>query len=408
MKIAFFASGLSPHISGICDELFECFGFDFCFFATEAAIRPSIEIMGAGELHLSKPYYRNINENSMVAKEALLWARNADVAIVGCSGCYEYIDERFRAGDKLTLKLRERLFKDGDPTHVNRALGKKISNCFLKYRNSSLYYLTAGTFAPYDFETIGIPTQKLIRWGYFPGLSSNQRARAEADYAGTIRLIWVGRFVREKLYMNVVTAFKNLLEKGFDVHLDLVGYGEGERCVKTYIEEHGLGSHITIHGAMEERGIRALLQQCHIFLMTSNYEEGWGAVLNEAMSEGCIPVASLATGATGELMEDGNSGRFFFYDNPTEIVDQLVDLLLHRDLLPALSQNAIRQIGELWNSKVATRRLLEWIESWSSGLCVDEYETGPCARINIIRDERELAAKLLANAASRSRTEAGI
>ena len=393
MKIAFFASGISPHISPVCDELYKRYGEDFRFFGTDKEPIKAMEIMGAGNLHNEKKYFYNVNYNNNM-EMSYQWARDADVAIVGCSNCYHYMDIRFSEGNKLTFKLRERLFKKGFYDRNDEKLQYKINKQIKKYIDRKLFFLCAGTYAAYDFVTVGVPEEKLIKWGYFPKASSFIYKDIKKNYNETIRLIWVGRFVHEKLAIHAVMAAERILKMGYNIHLSMIGYGEEEALLRNYVEKHSLDFYIEFMGAKNEGEIRNELRKSHIFLMTSNYEEGWGVVVNEAMSEGCVPVVSYATGASEMLIENTACGRMFFYDKVDDLVMQLRYLLDNRSLLHSMGKASYEQITSLWNAGVATERLVECIGNLIQGKTLPDYESGPCGKIEIYENEQDVKIKL--------------
>lgn len=387
MRIAFFASGISPHISEMCDEIYKRIGDKFRFFATDKSIAQSMYVMGAGNLHKEKLYYFNVNESREYAEMSLEWARNAEVAIVGCSNCYCFIEERMRAGNGLTLKLKERLFKNGIVDYSDEKLNYKIKNQYLKYADRNVYYLCAGTFTPIDFINIGIPYRKLIKWGYFPKKSICRYEDFTRVFDEKITFIWVGRFVREKLVMNVITTAEKLISKGYDIELRMIGYGEEEQQLRMYVKNKGLSARISFLGAKTEAEIRSELQKAHIFLMTSNYEEGWGAVLNEAMSEGCVPVTTFSAGASAWLLESGNCGVMFQYTDLSEMEAVTEYLLNHRKRLEIMSRNAYEQIQKTWNAQLAVERLWEWIRCYFTETDLPVYDYGPCGKIYLYENE---------------------
>lgn len=389
MRIAFFASGISPHIAPMCDELYKYCNGNFKFFSTDKNIIPAMKIMGAENLHKEKQYFVNVNdsiENLLMSEE---WAREADIAIVGCSNCYRYIDIRFEAGDKLTFKLRERIFKTGEHLKDDPKQQRKIET-IKKYKDKNLYFLAAGTFAPYDLTSIGIDKNKIIKWGYFPKVSEIRFDEMDKCVDEKINLIWFGRFVREKLSLNAIKATQSLIDEGYNVCLSMIGYGEEEDDLKKYVKEHNLNDRILFLGPMNESQIRKELRKSHIFLMTSNYEEGWGAVVNEAMSEGCVPVVSYATGASQLLIEDIECGRLFFYENIQELVSQIKLLIDTRRLITEYSKNAYSVIADLWNAHTAVSRLVDCITSITNNEPIKEYNSGPCSKIVIFKDEEEV------------------
>lgn len=394
MKIGFFASGISPHISPICDELYRRYGEDFRFFGTDKEPIEAMFIMGAGNLHNEKNYFYNVNYNDEYMKMSICWAIDADVAIIGCSNCYHYMDIRFSHGNKLTLKLRERLFKDGFYDVNDEKLQNKIRDKIKKHIDKNLFFLCAGTYATYDFVTVGVPIERIIKWGYFPQNSPFIFEDLKRNYSSTMKLIWFGRFVREKLALNAIIATEKVLSLGYDVHLSIIGYGEEECILKKYVFDHSLYPHIEFMGAMNESEIRNELRKSHIFIMTSNYEEGWGVVVNEAMSEGCIPVVSYATGASDMLIEGKYCGRLFLHNEIDDLVLQIKYLIDNRSMLHNMSRNSYDHIVHTWNAKVAAERLIKCIENINQNKPLPRYEMGPCGKISIYKNEYEVKREL--------------
>ena len=64
----------------------------------------------------------------------------------------------------------------------------------------------------------------------------------------------------------------------------------------------GLQNRIQILPPMPPEAVRRRMEQANLFLLTSDFQEGWGAVLNEAMNSGCAVVASHAAGAAPYLL----------------------------------------------------------------------------------------------------------
>lgn len=374
----------------MCDELYKNFGQNFKFFGTDKEPIPAMKIMGAENLHNEKPYFININDSSEAAALADAWAMNADVAIVGCSNCYRFIDVRFKAGDKLTFKLRERIFKSGYFDENNHKQQKKIAE-IVKYKDNNLFFLAAGTFAPYDLASVGIDEKKIIKWGYFPNTSTKAYIALKRSYDNPIKLIWVGRFVPEKHPLNAIIATKFLLEKGYNLTLSLIGYGEQEDLLKKYVADNKLMENVLFLGAMNEHQIRQQLQQSHIFLMTSDYEEGWGVVVNEAMSEGCIPIVSYATGASQMLIDKNNYGQLFFHNNIDDLVEKTEAVIKNKNSLSNYSENAYNLISNEWNAENAVERLIKIINSLEKGLPLPTYNSGPCGKITLYKDAENIS-----------------
>ena len=170
-------------------------------------------------------------------------------------------------------------------------------------------------------------------------------------------------------------------------------YGDGILCEKTkeMIKSLDLTFQVTIHGNVPNDRVREAMAQSDIFLFTSDRYEGWGAVANESMANGCVLVASNAIGSAPYLIEDGDNGFTFnsaspstSFDNPDwEVVDELAEkvewLLNHRKQMHEMQEKAVCTMQTLWNPHNAVQNLLHLIDELKHG-----RETsilyGPCSK----------------------------
>ena len=80
---------------------------------------------------------------------------------------------------------------------------------------------------------------------------------------------------------------------------------------------------------MEPDRVRQVMERAHIFLFTSNYLEGWGAVVNEAMNSGCALVASTEAGSVPFLIRNGINGLTYANGSYSEFEAQALYLVRH-------------------------------------------------------------------------------
>ena len=85
--------------------------------------------------------------------------------------------------------------------------------------------------------------------------------------------------------------------------------------------------------------------------MTSHRGEGWGMVVNEALSCGCCVIANRELGAAPWLVEHGKSG--FLYDD--EFLDELLDEVVatSRDRLLDMGRLGQQRMVDEWSARVA-------------------------------------------------------
>ena len=128
------------------------------------------------------------------------------------------------------------------------------------------------------------------------------------------------------------------------------------------------------------------MRQADIFLFTSGFEEGWGAVLNESMNCGCAVVASHAIGSVPYLIKNKYNGIIYKYkdiENMYDCVEYLMDSVEERE---KIGRNAYKTIINEWNENIAAYRVLKLIKNYSSGEFYDTFQDGPCSKAEIIKN----------------------
>ena len=130
-------------------------------------------------------------------------------------------------------------------------------------------------------------------------------------------LVWAGRFIplKHAEMMPRLAAFlrehlEEIRKEGIytDFEIHMAGSGEMEESLKRETEELGVADRMIFHGFLPPEEIRHIMERCQIHVFTSNWLEGWGAVVNEAMNSGCAEVASAAAGAVPYLIRQGVNG----------------------------------------------------------------------------------------------------
>ena len=120
-------------------------------------------------------------------------------------------------------------------------------------------------------------------------------------------------------------------------------------------------------------------EKANIFLFTSDKQEGWGAVLNESMNSGCAVVASQAIGSVLFLIKHGKNGFIYKGNDINDLYRKVEMLVKNADLRMKLGANAVKTMEELWNPKIAAKRLVEFCENLLKGKII-EFKEGPCSK----------------------------
>jgi len=122
------------------------------------------------------------------------------------------------------------------------------------------------------------------------------------------------------------------------------------------------------------------MEEANIFIGTSDSNEGWGAVINEAMNAGCAIVANKKMGSVPFLIKEKYNG--FIYENYKQLEERIKLLIKDKELRKHFSKNAYNYITEEWTSKIATENIVELFETIIKNKEF-ELEEGPASKAKI-------------------------
>ena len=131
-------------------------------------------------------------------------------------------------------------------------------------------------------------------------------------------------------------------------------------------------------GFLSPEEVREQMEEADIFLFTSDYREGWGAVVNESMNSGCALIAGHGIGAVPYLLKDGENGYVYRTGDEKEFIREGVRLVKDRENIEKFGRASYKRIAEEWNDKVAAERLYALCEGIVSGNIVSP-PSGPCS-----------------------------
>ena len=147
----------------------------------------------------------------------------------------------------------------------------------------------------------------------------------------------------------------------------MVGGGELEGELKQSVKRKELQDEVTFYGFMKPEQVRKIMERCHIHLFTSNYLEGWGAVVNEGMNSGCAEVVNVEVGAAPFLIHHGVNGLVYKDGSYEDMEEQVRYLLDHPESAANMGMAAYETIASQWNAGEAADRLLKFYEGWKQG-----------------------------------------
>ncbi len=383
MKVTFVSNYINHHQIPLSEVLYRKWGDNYCFIQTQPMDEERVRL-GWNADSSQLPYVLQYEADQENCKKLIA---DSDIVIFGGVDDESYIKERLEKGG-IVLRYMERLYKEGQWKAVSpRGLVKKYKD-HTRHNNAPVYLLCAGGYVADDFNIIRAYKGKRFKWGYFPAFEESSEAERTAwKENDCIRILWAGRFIDWKHPEDALAVAKYLKEKGISFKLTMAGGGEMEVQLKAYVQERKLEDCVEFAGFCKPEQIREMMKQSNIYLFTSDYKEGWGAVLNEAMNSGCAVVASHAIGAVPFLLKHNQNGLIYRSGNLAELAEQTEQLCKDTQLRKKLGQAAYETMEGQWNPEYAGNALIELCERLIKGE-VQFQDEGPLSEAKVIKQRK--------------------
>ena len=200
--------------------------------------------------------------------------------------------------------------------------------------------LATGDLGCVWWQSAGFPANKVFPFGYFTAqpdenLSAGPVSTSEKP---VFRMLFVGQLIHRKGLDLLFHALSKVSDKKWA--LDIIGKGPQEESYMQLAEKKGFNARIYWWGALPNAQVLACMAQADLFILPSRYD-GWGAVVNEALTMGTPVLASDACGASCLLTADW-LGMTFSSENTDSLVNALQECLA-RGPLPENRRIQIRK-----------------------------------------------------------------
>ena len=245
--------------------------------------------------------------------------------------------------------------------------------------------LCANAYLPFDLFLLGAYRNRCYQWGYFPEVRKYDDIEKVIALKTHASILWVGRFIKCKHPEDAIYLAIQLREKGIHFELTLIGNGEEKDKMEQLIRANHLKEIVHLYGFMEPEKVRTWMEKSDIFIFTSDRNEGWGAVLNEAMNAGCAVVANRAAGSAPYLVQDGVNGILYDRKKRGDCCRKVEQLLQDTTYRKKIQRRAYKTMDSMWNANTASTRILNLSQRLLRGEDT-EYISGPCSKAKIIKD----------------------
>lgn len=378
MKVTFYSNFLNHHQLPFCLEMCRLTNNNFVFVATEKTPHEQLKL-GYADMNCLYPFVLTTYTSKENQEKAMMLALESDVIITG-SAPEVYTKKRIEQG-KLTFRYSERLFKKGYFVFFHPKSLLNLWKNHFRYRKDPLFMLCASTYTAHDYGIGKSYKGKTYKWGYFPEVKKHSldNLMGRKSRSKKPKILWVGRLIGLKHPEAAINLAEFLRNSGYHSEIDIIGNGVLEDQLKTMVAEKRLNDYVHFLGSLPFEEVREHMESADIFIFTSDYNEGWGAVLNEAMNSGCAVIASHAIGSVGFLLKNGNNGLIYKNGNQKHLNSLVKGLLDNPANIELLGRNAYKSMINEWNAKTAAERFINLVKS----ILADEetpYNSGPCSR----------------------------
>ena len=290
-----------------------------------------------------------------------------------------------------SFDMGERMLKRGWINLASPRIWKMVLAYHLGgWKRKPLYKLCCSAFTASDQYKLLSFSGKCFKWGYFTSVDENyNQNRNHLEYGTServVRLMWCARFLKLKHPELVIEMARKLKEDNYRFVLDIYG-GEGyqqahetvftRKELEDMVSNYNLLEEVKFHGSVPNPLALRAMERHDVFLFTSDKLEGWGAVANESMSNGCVLVASDAIGSTPYLIKEGVTGFSFKSCDVESLTKKVKWLIEHPHKMQEMQRNAYQQMKDVWNPKHAAESLLTLIKDRQNGE-ESSIQEGPC------------------------------
>lgn len=381
MKIVFVSNFYNHHQSELAKNFFRLTNGEYYFIETEPIEKERTK-MGWGE-KVTPSYVKQSYTSAEDYKRCQSLIDLADVVIYG-SAPESMIKNRLKSG-KLTFKYSERMYKEGFKWYEQPL--RFIKNNLRGWSKKNHYLLCASAYSYADFQKTFNFTDRAFKWGYFPAVKKYENIEKLIADKTPVSILWVARLIELKHPDVSIRIAKRLKQAGYKFRLSLIGNGELDGEIRELIKSEGVEDCVTMLGAMNPDEVRLYMEKSQIFLFTSDFNEGWGAVLNESMNSGCAVVASHAIGSVPYLIEDGKNGLIYKNGDLDDLYNKVKYLLDNTEKREEIGKNAYETLKTTWNAEVAAERFVNLVSKLYKGENIEDlYKNGPCDKAEILKN----------------------
>ena len=381
------------HQIALADSMYEILGEKFVFVEFNQTVSQyGSNVDSSKNLVLERPYIHRMWESDEARKKGIQLIEKADVMRTGGEPL-DLTTGRIKKG-KLTFRSSERIFKIPIWRYRPNYLWH-LYKMFALQSNPNYRFLCQSAYLSEDLKRFVDVERKCYKFAYFtqiPQLNIDDVLRNKKH--DKIQIVYCSRFIDWKHPELAIALAENLLKSGrpnFEIKMIGANTTPLWKEIKSLIEKKSLQKYVILTGGIPNTEVLSAMRESNILIFTSDRNEGWGAVLNEAMGAGCACIASHEIGSVPYLLKHQENGLIFKSCSDDSLFENVIKLYDNPTLCEQYGKRAYETITTDWSAKVAAQRLVSLSESILKGKEI-EFSDGPCSKA-IPFNQNELYSK---------------
>lgn len=373
--IVFVSNFLNHHQFEVANKLYHLTQGRYRFIETEPM--PDWIKKGGYSEYENLPWLIQSWKSAQALKEAKQVVLEAEVLLWTNNLFMNQVRQRLKS-NKLTFDVGERWLKRGLINLLSPRLIKSQIYYHLFLKKKTLYKLCASAYAANDLTLMRSYKNHMFKWGYFTSVDEKERHNAGPAEATKIRIIQVARFISWKHLDLSIKMASRLKRMGYTFEFNIFGGGPEEKRLRELISGLNVQDEVRLCGNRPNQEILQQMRNHDIFLLTSDRNEGWGAVINEAMGQRCAIVASYEAGSVPFLIADGINGLTYKHNSLDELTEKVRFLLDNPEKIKEYGDNAHHTINTIWSPTNAAKNFLKLVNALQhDDIC--NISEGPCS-----------------------------
>ena len=162
----------------------------------------------------------------------------------------------------------------------------------------------------------------------------------------------------QKDYKTIIRTIASLKELRKDFVMDIIGYGEEEQNIRTWIKEYGVEDYIKIY--IRPENVQDIVRNADIYLSTSLFE-GTSNSIMEALNWS-LPVVATNVGDNNYLVIDGVNGTLHPIGDAKGMAESIAKLLENHELRNEFGLAGNKNLRDNYSMEIFEKRYLKLIE----------------------------------------------